>query len=256
MKAVVLAGGLGTRLAEETDVRPKPMVEVGDRPLLWHIMKHFGGFGVKEFVVALGYKGDVVKRWFLDYASMARDLRISLAEGIAHANGGPTPEPWEVELVDTGCATQTGGRVGRLADHLGGERFFLTYGDGVADVDLDALVAFHRSHGRLVTVTAVRPPSRFGGIEFSPDGSARFTEKPQMGEGWINGGFMVVEPEVLERIAGDGTSFEADVLEPLSREDEVMAFRHDGFWQCADTLRDLRYLRSLWDSGEAPWLTW
>jgi glucose-1-phosphate cytidylyltransferase len=255
MKVVILAGGLGTRLSEETDARPKPMVEVGGQPVLWHIMKHYGGFGFSEFCVALGYKGEVVKRYFLDYAFLTGTMTVDLANGRVT----PTerlPEQWKVHLVDTGRDTNTGGRVGRLRPWLEGSPFMLTYGDGVADVDITRLLEFHRSRGKLATITAVRPPSRFGEMVFDENGNAQFTEKPQMGEGWINGGFMVFEPAVLDLIPDDGTSLEGDVLERLSERNELVAYRHDSFWQCVDTLRELRTLRNMWDSGAAPWVTW
>jgi glucose-1-phosphate cytidylyltransferase len=254
VKVVILAGGLGTRLSEETDVRPKPMVEVGGRPILWHIMKHYGGQGFTEFCVALGYKGEVIKRFFVDLATMHGSMTVSLADG--RITREEDPEDWTVHLVETGKDTNTGGRVGRMRDRLGDGTFMLTYGDGVGTVDLHALLAFHRSHGRLATVTAVRPPSRFGGLDFRDDGAVHFTEKPQMGEGWINGGFMVLEPQVLDYIPGDATSFEADTLEALAGRDQLRAFTHDGFWQAMDTLREVRFLRSLWDGGQAPWFTW
>jgi glucose-1-phosphate cytidylyltransferase len=255
VKVVILAGGLGTRLAEETDTRPKPMVEVGDRPVLWHIMKHYESFGFSDFCVALGYKGEVVKRYFLDYALLAGTMTVELADGSV------TPvdrdrEQWTIHLVDTGRDTNTGGRVSRLRSWLEGETFMLTYGDGVSNVDLGRLLDFHRSHGKLATITAVRPPARFGEMVFGDGDMVRFTEKPQMGEGWINGGFMVFEPAVLDLIVGDDASLEADVLEQLSEQGELVAYRHDQFWQCVDTLRELRTLRSMWESGVAPWVTW
>jgi glucose-1-phosphate cytidylyltransferase len=255
MKVVILAGGLGTRLAEETEVRPKPMVEIGGRPILWHIMKHYARHGYDEFCVAIGYKGDVIKRYFVDYATLRGSMTVSLADGKIDRYDTDRDD-WTVHLVETGQDTNTGGRVGRLAAHLRDGTFMLTYGDGVGTVDLDALLRFHRSHGKLATVTAVRPPSRFGGLDFDEDGAVRFTEKPQMGEGWINGGFMVLEPGVLDYIDGDATSFEADTLERIAEENQLRAFMHDGFWQAMDTLREVRFLRSLWDSGNAPWVTW
>jgi glucose-1-phosphate cytidylyltransferase len=255
MKVVILAGGLGTRLSEETEVRPKPMVEVGGRPILWHIMKHYAAQGFGEFCVALGYKGDVIKRFFVDLATLRGSMTVDLSDG-SISRAEEEREDWTVHLVETGQDTNTGGRVGRLRDRLRDETFMLTYGDGVGTVDLRALLAFHREHGRLATVTAVRPPSRFGGLDFREDGAVHFTEKPQMGEGWINGGFMVLEPQVLDLIDGDATSFEADTLERLAAEGELRAFTHEGFWQAMDTLREVRFLRSLWDRGEAPWVTW
>jgi glucose-1-phosphate cytidylyltransferase len=255
VKVVILAGGLGSRLAEETEVRPKPMVEIGDRPILWHIMKHYAQSGFTEFVVALGYKGDEIKRFFVDELSLAGDLTVQLGEGRVEHHA-VDHDRWTVHLVETGAETGTGGRVGKLAAWLGDEPFMLTYGDGVSNVDLHALLAFHRSAGKLATVTAVRPPARFGGLAFGPDSTVRFTEKPQVGEGWINGGFMVIEPAVLKLIRGDAASLEADVLEGLSRDGQLVGFAHDGFWQPMDTLRDVRYLRGLWSAGKAPWATW
>ena len=255
MKVVILAGGLGTRLSEETEVRPKPMVEVGGRPILWHIMKHYSAQGFGEFCVALGYKGDVIKRFFVDLATLHGSMTVDLSDG-SISRAAEDREDWTVHLVETGQDTNTGGRVGRLRDRLSDGTFMLTYGDGVGTVDLNALLAFHRAHGRLATVTAVRPPSRFGGLDFREDGAVHFTEKPQMGEGWINGGFMVLEPQVLDYIPDDGTSFESDTLEQLAAEDQLRAFTHEGFWQAMDTLREVRFLRSLWDRGEAPWVTW
>jgi glucose-1-phosphate cytidylyltransferase len=255
MKVVILAGGLGSRLAEETEIRPKPMVEIGDRPILWHIMKHYAAAGFTEFVIALGYKGDEIKRFFVDYLSLTGDLTVRLATGAVERHA-VDHEAWTVQLIDTGAETGTGGRVARLGPWLDDEPFMLTYGDGVSNVDLAGLLAFHRDSGRLATVTAVRPPARFGGLAFGPDRTVSFTEKPQVGEGWINGGFMVIEPAVLARIADDRVSLEADVLEELSGEGQLGGFSHEGFWQPMDTLRDVRYLRSLWAAGRAPWVTW
>ena len=255
MKVVILAGGQGTRLAEETDVRPKPMVEIGARPLLWHILKHYDRFGFREFFVALGYRGEVVKRFFLDQSTLSGSLTIDLRSGEVDRHEG-RKEHWKVHLIDTGLATMTGGRVKRLEPWLADGTFMLTYGDGVSDVDLQALLDFHRRHGRLATVTAVRPPARFGGLVFDGDRVIDFTEKPQIGEGWINGGYMVFEPGVFKYLLGDSTVLEAHVLEALAREGELMAYRHENFWQCMDTLRDKRYLEGLWDRGEAPWKVW
>lgn len=257
MKVVILAGGLGSRLAEETEVRPKPMVEIGGRPILWHILKHYARHGFCEFVIALGYKGDEIKRFFLDYRALAGDLTVRLRTGDVAVHAA-ADEDWTVHLVDTGLDTNTGGRVRRLRHLLGSGTFLLTYGDGVSDVDLQALLRFHREQGRYATLTAVRPPSRFGGIAF--DGErvrvAQFEEKPQIGEGWINGGFLVCEPEVLEYLAGDGTSLESDALAALASAGQLAAYRHEGFWQCMDTLREKRLLESLWASGHPPWKTW
>lgn len=255
MKTVILAGGMGTRLSEETEVRPKPMVEIGGRPILWHIMRIFATFGHREFVVALGYKGEVIKSYFLNYYYLKNSITVNLGNGQVRVHDGP-PDDWTIHLVETGLATNTGGRLRRLRDWLGGETFMMTYGDGVANVDLDELLAFHRQHGRLATITAVRPPARFGGLSFQDDLVTTFAEKPQIGEGWINGGFFILEPEVLDYIGGDDTSFEREPLEQLARNGQLVAFKLDGFWQCMDTLRDVRFLNSLWEAGEAPWKIW
>lgn len=255
MKVVILCGGLGTRLAEETEVKPKPMVEIGGRPILWHILKHYAHFGYREFVLALGYKGEVIKRYFLEFHHLDSDLTINLATGQAISHDRER-ENWTVHLIDTGHATQTGGRIKRLAPLLKAETFMLTYGDGVSNVDLRRLLEFHRAHGRLATVTAVRPPARFGGLVFNGDYVVEFTEKPQIGEGWINGGFFVLEPGVLDYIEGDETIFERAPLERLAHDRQLVAYRHDDFWQCMDTLRDARLLESLWQSGKAPWKVW
>jgi len=255
MKVIILAGGFGTRLTEETENRPKPMVEIGGRPILWHIMKHYAHFGFTEFAVALGYKGDFIKRYFLDYARLNSNLTVQIRSGDVMRSQSCS-EDWTVHLFDTGLNTITGGRMKRLAPLVGPETFMMTYGDGVSSVDLTRLLAFHRSHGKLATVTAVRPPARFGGLEFDGERVVRFSEKPQIGEGWINGGYFVVEPSVLDYIAGDETHWEREPLERLAAEGQLMAYRHDGFWQCMDTLRDLRLLESLWASGTAPWRVW
>lgn len=255
MKVVILAGGLGTRLTEETEVRPKPMVEVGGRPILWHILKHFAWFGHREFVIALGYKGDSIKRYFLEYADLDGSLSVYLQDGRIERHR-PCTEDWTLHLVDTGLNTITGGRMKRLAPMLRGGTFMMTYGDGVADVDLEALIRFHRAHGKLATVTAVRPPARFGALEFEGDRVARFAEKPQVSEGWINGGYFVLEPEVLDLIEGDATHWENEPVEQLVRDGQLMAYRHEAFWQCMDTLRDRRLLESLWEQGSPPWRVW
>jgi len=252
VRVVILAGGLGTRLSEETDRIPKPMVEIGGMPMLWHIMKTYEAYSFTHFVVALGYKGDVVKRFFLDYRYRHADLTVDLGAGSVQTHHSPH-EDWTIDLIETGLATATGGRVRRVADWLPDDDFCLTYGDGLATVDLHALLEFHRAHGRLATLTAIRPPSRFGGLVLDGDDVTEFSEKPQIGEGWINGGFIVAKREVLDRIVGDDDSFEADVLEGLAADGQLAAFRHEGFWQSMDTLRDVRTLQSLWDTGEAPW---
>jgi glucose-1-phosphate cytidylyltransferase len=255
MKVVILAGGQGTRLAEETELRPKPMVEIGGRPILWHIMKHYAWHGFREFVIALGYRGEDIKRFFVDYNSLSGDLTVALGQGVVTRAGTPTDD-WVVDLVDTGIPTNTGGRLKRLESVLNQAPFMLTYGDGVSDVDLSALVRTHNSSGKLATVTAVRPSSRFGGLSFEDDGAVRFIEKPQIGEGWVSGGFLVLEPEVLSLIRDDDTSFEQHVLEEVSERGQLGAFKHEGFWQSMDNIRDVRYLRSLWDAGTPPWKTW
>jgi glucose-1-phosphate cytidylyltransferase len=255
MKTVILAGGLGSRLAEETELRPKPMVEIGGWPILWHIMSIYGAHGFNEFVVALGYKGEFIKQYFLNHYYVRNDFSINLASGQVKMHDGD-PEPWLVHLVDTGIETQPGGRIKRLASWIGAETFMMTYGDGVSNVNIRDLVAFHRSHGKLATVTAVRPPARFGGLSMNGDHVTSFVEKPQIGEGWINGGFFVLEPEVLEYIDDDRTVFEREPLERLASDGQLVAYRHDDFWQCMDTVRDVRLLRSLWDGGEPPWKVW
>ncbi len=253
---VILCGGMGTRLAEETDVRPKPLVEIGGRPMLWHIMKHYGASGLNEFFLALGYKGEMIKRFFLDFYALGQDFTLSLETGKVETLNHTQAEPWRVHLVDTGAQTLTGGRIKCLAPLISGGTFMLTYGDGVADVDLARLLAFHRSHGGLVTLTAVRPPARFGALEFDRKKRVRhFKEKSRLSEGWINGGFFVVEPEALDYIKKD-VMWEHAPLECLAAEGKLFAYPHEGFWQCVDTLRDLRYLQSLWDSANAPWKTW
>lgn len=252
MKVAILAGGLGTRLAEETEIRPKPMVEIGGRPIVWHIMQRFAQFGHLEFFLALGYKGDVIKRYFLDYHALNGSLRLDMASGEVAASDRSV-EDWIVNLIETGHQTKTGGRVRRLQPSLGDAPFFLTYGDGVADIDLDALLKFHRAQGRLATVTAVRPPARFGGLAIDGPLVTEFSEKPQIGEGWINGGFMVLEPGVFDYMRDDETRLEQDVLERLAADGQLAAYRHDGFWQCMDTLRDKWLLESLWQEGAAPW---
>ncbi|MBI2408733.1 MAG: glucose-1-phosphate cytidylyltransferase [Gemmatimonadetes bacterium] len=255
MKVVILAGGFGTRLSEETSSRPKPMVEIGGRPMLWHIMKHYATHGLTEFVLALGYKAEMVRGYFLDYRTAAHDVSVRLADGAVTAHAAAS-EDWTLHLIDTGLATQTGGRLRRLREWIADETFCLTYGDGVSNVDITKLVQFHRAHGRLATVTAVRPPARFGGLDLDGDRVRAFTEKSQASAGWINGGFFVLEPQVLDLISGDDMLWEHEPLEQLSQDGQLRAFRHEGFWQPMDTLRDLRLLESLWQSGQAPWKTW
>jgi glucose-1-phosphate cytidylyltransferase len=248
---------MGTRLAEHTEARPKPMVEVGGRPILWYLMKHYAHYGFNEFALALGYKGDIIKRYFLDYHGLSRSMTVSLKDGKVTPLGDAHVEDWKVHLIDTGLETMTGGRVKRLESLLSGGTFMLTYGDGLSDVDLDKLLAFHRAHGKIATVTAVRPPARFGGLVFEGDKVTEFTEKPQIGEGWINGGFMCIEPKIFSYMkGGDATVLEKDVLEALARDGELMAYRHEKFWQCMDTVRDLKVLEGLWSSKNPPWKLW
>ena len=255
MKVVILAGGAGTRLLEETELKPKPMVEIGGRPILWHILKHYEHYGLREFYIALGYRGEVIKRFFMDYYDLDGSITLDLARGAVEKNDREC-EDWIVHLNNTGMATNTGGRVKRLEPYLKSGTFMVTYGDGVSDVNLKNLVEFHKSHGRVATVTAVRPPARFGGLIFDGDIVKVFTEKPQIGEGWINGGFLVFEPEIFEYLQDDDSSLEADALERLAADRQLAAYRHEGFWQCMDTLRDKRQLEQMWKSNLAPWKVW
>jgi glucose-1-phosphate cytidylyltransferase len=255
MKVVILAGGLGTRLAEETEIKPKPMVEIGERPILWHIMKHYVHFGFKEFFIALGFKGEVIKRYFMDYYSLNGSMTIDFSTGKVEMFNKEC-ENWNVHLMETGQDTLTGGRVKRLEPWLRDNTFMVTYGDGLSDIDLQELLKFHRSHGRIATVTAVRPPARFGGLIFEGDLVVNFTEKPQAGEGWINGGFLVFEPAIFNYLEGDRSSLEADALERLAADRQLAAFHHTRFWQCMDTLRDKRLLEDFWQTGRAPWKVW
>jgi glucose-1-phosphate cytidylyltransferase len=255
MKVVLLAGGLGSRLAEETELRPKPMVEIGGKPILWHIMKHYSHYGHKEFYIALGYKGEYIKRYFLDYLSLNGSMSIDLASGRVESRDRES-EDWIIHLVDTGFDTPTGSRVHRLRSLLSEEPVMVTYGDGVSDIDLAALLRFHQSHGKLATVTAVRPPARFGELLFDGDLVSRFTEKPQTHEGWINGGFLVLEPGALDYLHEKNCSLEVDTLSRLAADKQLGAYRHQDFWQCMDTLRDKRLLESLWDNDVAPWKVW
>ena len=255
MKAVILAGGRGTRLAEETTAIPKPMVEIGGRPILWHIMKHYAAYGHTEFAIALGYRGEYIKRYVLEYSALHSDLTVEMRTGQVHTTDGRSDD-WKVALVDTGLETMTGGRIKRMAPHVGDETFMLTWGDGVSTVDLDRLLAFHRSHGRLATVTIVRPPARFGHIHIDGDAVTAFYEKPQLEEVWINGAYFVLEPGIFDYVEGDHTEWEREPLENLARDGQLMAYRHDGFWQCMDTVRDKQLLEELWASGAAPWRVW
>ncbi len=255
MKVAILAGGVGSRLAEETVVKPKPMVEVGGHPILWHIMKHYSHHGLDEFVIAVGYKGDIIKRWMADYSALSGHITVRPRAGTVQVHGTGCDD-WTVDVVDTGPSTQTGGRIKRLRDWVGAETFMLTWGDGVSDVDLDALLAFHRSHGRLATLTAVRPPARYGHLQTEGDQIVEFSEKPQIGEGWINGAFFVLEPQIFDYIDGDEIVWERQPLESLAKDGQLMAYRHYGFWQCMDTLREKHLLEELWRTGDAPWKKW
>jgi glucose-1-phosphate cytidylyltransferase len=255
MKVAILCGGMGTRLSEETAFKPKPMVEIGGRPILWHIMKGFAESGFNEFVLALGYRGDVIKDYFLKYRSHATSCSVKLDTGQVTLHDGHC-EDWTVHLIDTGMHTMTGGRVRRVAQFIGHEPFLLTYGDGLANIDFTELVGFHRRHGRLATVTAVRPPTRFGDLTLQGQWVTRFEEKPQIGEGWINGGFFVVNPEIADLIEGDDIIWEREPIEELARTGQLVAFQHEGFWRCMDTVRDLRLLEGMWQADEAPWKVW
>ncbi|MCR6666292.1 MAG: glucose-1-phosphate cytidylyltransferase [Methyloversatilis sp.] len=256
MKVVILAGGLGTRLSEETQTKPKPMVEVGGKPMLWHIMNIYASQGFDEFIVALGYRGESIKEYFLNFYAINSDLSIDLSSGQTTIHDGERPK-WKIHLVDTGLNTQTGGRLKRLRPWLKDEKeFMFTYGDGVADIDLNKLLAFHREHGKQATVTTVKPPARFGRIGFDGDRIDEFYEKPEEAEGWINGGFFVLSPEVIDQIDGDDTPWEREPLMRLAAARQMMGFRHFGFWSCMDTLREKTLLEELWAGGSAPWRTW
>ena len=256
MKVAILAGGLGSRMQEYTDLKPKPMIEIGGQPVLWHIMKIYGSFGFRDFVLALGYRQEVIKRWMVEYHHLQSDLTVSMGDGRLSVHEHGFRDEWTVNLVDTGQRTQTGGRVKRLAPHLGDETFMLTYGDGVSDLDLDRLLEFHRSHGKLATLTAVRPPARFGHLELDGSVVSEFSEKLQTEEGWINGGFYVLEPAVLEYVERDQTAWERQPLERLAKDGQLMAYRHESFWQCMDNAKEMNFLEGLWESGQAPWKLW
>lgn len=253
MKVVILAGGYGTRLAEFTDMIPKPMVPVGGKPILLHIMQTYASRGFNEFILALGYRADVIKQYFLNYASINSDFTVSLSGGSIEFHNS-SPLDWKVTLVDTGLDTMTGGRVKRLKDHINDETFMLTYGDGVSDVDVSEVLKFHKQHGQMVTVTTVRPSARFGELDIKEDTVTSFAEKPQTSKGWINGGYFVIEPEFIDSIDGDQTILERQPLEGTAHKGQLIAYRHEGFWQCMDTVRDRDYLEKLWATGDAPWL--
>jgi len=255
MKVAILAGGLGTRLSEETIVKPKPMVEIGGKPMLWHIMNIYATYGFKEFVIALGYKGEIIKDYFLNYRYRARSLTVNLDSGEVGIHDG-TSEDWVVHLLDTGIDTQTGGRIKRVAEFIGNEPFMLTYGDGVSNINIPALLAFHKAQGKRVTLTAVCPPARFGQMVIRGGQVVQFKEKPVIGEGWINGGFFVVQPEVINYLPDDQTVWEREPLERLAAEKQLAAYQHNDFWHCMDTFRDVHVLDKLWVEGNAPWKIW
>jgi len=255
MKTIILAGGLGTRLAEETDIKPKPMVEIGGRPMLWHVMKIYASQGFNDFYVALGYKGEAIKKYFLDYYTLNGSMKINLATGETETLERES-EDWKVHLIETGLNSMTGGRVKRFEPFLADETFMVTYGDGVGNVNIKELLEFHRSHGKLATVTAVHPPARYGELIFNQDSTISFKEKPKIGENWINGGFMVFEPQVFKYLKDDESVLEKDALEQLAEEGQLLAYKHFGFWQCADTLYDKKTLESLWKTENPPWKVW
>jgi glucose-1-phosphate cytidylyltransferase len=256
MKAVILAGGLGTRIAEESDTKPKPMVEIGGRPLLWHIMKMYAHHGVNDFVICLGYKGYVIKEFFFNYYRHMSDMRIDLRTG-DHQILNSQAEDWRITLIDTGANTMTGGRLKRVAEHLGNETFCMTYGDGLSNIDISKEIAFHRAHGKLATVCAVQPPGRFGVLNMGADRMvSSFKEKPDDEIGWINGGFFVLEPSAIKYVADDATSWEREPLAGLAEDGQLAAYHHKDFWRPCDTLRDKRELEHLWANGEAPWRAW
>ncbi len=256
MKAIILAGGLGTRISEETHLKPKPMVEIGGKPILWHILKMYSHHGIHDFVICCGYKGYVIKEYFANYFLHMSDVTFDMSTNRMEVHQRHA-EPWRVALVDTGETTLTGGRLKRVCDYVQGEdAFCFTYGDGVSDVDIGASIRFHQQHGRLATVTAVQPPGRYGALKLNGDRVEGFTEKPRGDGGLINGGFFILSPDCLERIEGDQTSWEGEPLASLARDDQLMAFEHNGFWQPMDTLREKNLLEDLWVSGQAPWKTW
>jgi glucose-1-phosphate cytidylyltransferase len=256
MNVGILAGGVGSRLSEETVLKPKPMVEIGGQPILWHIMRHYAHFGFKEFAVALGYKGEIIKKYFADYCALSGSITVDFKRGSVtpHAEGNGLD--WKIHLIDTGVPTNTGGRIKQLAPFMGNKTFMLTWGDGVSNIDLHRLVAFHRAHGKLATVTAVRPVARFGHMKIDRTQVTEFTEKPQTAEGWINGAFFVLEPGVFDYIDSDDTAWDYGPLPRLAREGQLMAYQHEGFWQCMDTIRDKKLLEELWAGGKAPWKVW
>lgn len=257
MKVVLLAGGFGTRISEESHLKPKPMLEIGDQPILWHIMKSYSYYGYNEFIICAGYKQHIIKEYFADYYLHRSDITFDFTKGNAMTIHSNIAEPWKVTVVDTGLNTMTGGRIKRIREHIGNETFMMTYGDGVCDIDLNKLETFHKTNGRLATLTAVQPGGRFGTLEISENNTiSRFAEKRKEDGGWINGGFMVLEPQVFDYIAGDSTTFEREPLEKLSAESQLSAYEYNGFWQCMDTLRDKQALEELLEKGQAPWKKW
>ncbi|WP_022722445.1 glucose-1-phosphate cytidylyltransferase [Rhodopseudomonas sp. B29] len=255
MKAVILAGGLGTRLSEETSARPKPLVEIGGRPIIWHIMKIFSSYGVNEFVICLGYKGYLLKEFFVNYSLHLSDVTVDVGRGVVDVHRRRA-EDWKVLLIETGLNTMTGGRLKRVQEYLGDDDFFLTYGDGVADIDIGKLLSFHKSEGRLATVTAVTPPGRFGALELDGNAVSHFIEKPAGDGASINGGFFVLSPKVIDYIDGDETIWEREPMERLARDGQLSAYHHRGFWQAMDTLRDKNQLEAMWAGGNPPWRMW
>ena len=257
MKAVILAGGMGTRLSEETHLRPKPMVEIGGKPILWHIMKIYAAHGIKEFIIALGYKGEMIKEYFLNFYAFNKDISVDLGTGKTTIHNGRNHEDWTVHLVDTGLHTQTGGRLRRLSKWLeNDETFLFTYGDGVSDIDIEATIKFHKAHGKLATVTSVLPPARFGRLVFDAEHIVDFKEKPHGEEGWINGGFYVLQNETINYVEDDDIAWEKGPIERLTHEHQLMGYRHERFWSCMDTIKEKSYLEDLWQSGKAPWKIW
>lgn len=257
MKTVILAGGLGTRISEESHLKPKPMIEIGDQPILWHIMKGYSHYGLNEFIICAGYKQQIIKEYFSEYYLHRSDITFDFSQENARLVHNNVAEPWKVTIVDTGLSTLTGGRIKRVKDYIGHETFMLTYGDGVSDVNIKELLAFHKKSGKLATMTAIQPGGRFGTLEIDTDNTIQhFAEKRKEDGGWINGGYMVLEPEVLDYIEGDQSIFEREPLERLSGEGQLQAFKFHGFWQCMDTMRDKLYLEDLWEQGQAPWKVW
>jgi glucose-1-phosphate cytidylyltransferase len=256
MKVVILAGGLGTRLREETEYRPKPMVQIGGRPILWHIMKIYSRYRHRDFVICLGYKGEMIRNYFLNYETQNRDFAITLGSGKVEILGNHTEEGWRVTLAETGDQTMTGGRIKRIERYVGRSTFMATYGDGVADIDLESLLAFHRRQSKLATVTAVRPSSRYGELGIENGKVTIFREKPQVNDGWINGGFLILEPQVFDLIEGDDETLETGLLARLAEQGQLAVFQHEGFWQCMDTYREMQQLDDMWTRDMAPWRTW